>query len=112
MPYKDPTSEIAKANQIKRSKKYNETHRDIILLKNKTDPRRLKSARINNWKRRGIIGDYEVLYTKYLNTDKCENCQIEFTETKNKCLDHCHITGEFRFVLCRNCNNDDRFKKN
>ena len=39
----------------------------MILKKNKTDPRRLKSSRINNWKRRGVVGDLNELYDKDCN---------------------------------------------
>ncbi len=110
MPYKDPKSEIAKESNKKKGDKYYNKNRDKILLENKNNPNRLKSSRINNWKRRGIIGDLHFLYDKYINTNNCEKCNLLFIDTKNKCLDHNHITGEFRFVLCRNCNNDDIFK--
>ena len=110
MPYKDPHSEKAKESHIKRSKKYHEKHREEILKKNKTDPRRLKSSRINNWKARGVIGDLDKLYEYYLSVLKCEVCDVCIENTKNRCLDHDHETGEFRKVICRSCNNWDHYK--
>ena len=44
------------------------------------------------------------LYDYYISCEHCEICNLEFTNTKNKHLDHCHATGEFRQVLCRSCN--------
>ena len=111
MPYKDPTCEKARASAKGRAARYYQKTREKKLELNKEDPQRLKSLRINNWKRRGIIGDYNELYGKWINTTNCEGCNYIFNDSKNKCLDHDHETGLFRNVLCRNCNNDDRFKK-
>ena len=83
MPYKDPHSEKAKENLIKRQQKYYEKKREEILKKNKTDPRRLKSSRINNWKRRGVKEDLDKLYVYYLSITKCEACDVIFENTKN-----------------------------
>lgn len=112
MPYKDKNSIEAKESHIKRSEKYYKNNRDNILQKNKTDERRLKSSRINNWKRRGVIGNLNEIYEKYITTLNCEKCNYIFINTKDKCLDHSHETGEFRFILCRKCNNWDAWKKN
>jgi len=111
MPFKDPNCEAAILSRQKRAAKYYQKTKEEQLIKNKTDPNRLKSCRVNNWKRRGIIGDYDELYIKWLNTSNCENCNYSFIDTNNKCLDHDHNTGLFRNILCRNCNNDLRFKK-
>ena len=59
------------------------------------------------WNSKGItFGDKTIddLYDYYIDCEHCEICGVEFTKTKNKHLDHCHATGEFRFVLCRACN--------
>lgn len=34
----------------------------------------------------------------------CPLCDMELTDPKDICLDHCHVTGHIRAVLCRNCN--------
>lgn len=37
---------------------------------------------------------------------ECGICGVDLTniQTKNLCLDHCHVAGYIRKVLCRNCN--------
>jgi len=68
-----------------------------------------KSKRISDWKYRGVKSDnFDELYEYYVNCWECENCGVELIEglygNNKKCLDHCHITGEFRNVLCHYCN--------
>tara|TARA_R110000787_G_scaffold249585_1_gene355175 strand:- start:41 stop:442 length:402 start_codon:yes stop_codon:yes gene_type:complete len=68
-----------------------------------------KSHRISKWKSRGVISNnYDELYDKFINTTNCENCDIEFIEgdlsINCRCLDHDHLTGQFRNVLCIGCN--------
>ena len=109
MPYKNPNSDAAKASRKANASRYYQKNKLKILENNKTDPKRLKSLRINNWKRRGVIGNIEELYDKWINAIECERCGYVFTDTKNKCLDHDHDTGLFRFILCCNCNKDERF---
>jgi len=66
----------------------------------------IKTYTINNWKRRGVIGDYDKLYEYHLSVNECENCGIELNQDQStkKCLDHDHTTGLFRNILCQNCN--------
>jgi phosphoglycolate phosphatase-like HAD superfamily hydrolase len=65
---------------------------------------------IYKWKWRGlIVDDYESLYHLVQSTEKCEGCECILTENKprtntSRVLDHCHITGQFRAVLCHACN--------
>ena len=67
----------------------------------------IKKSRIYKWRSRGVISDdYNKLYEYYLSIKECENCGVELNEDEytRKCLDHDHDTGEFRQVLCHNCN--------
>ena len=61
-----------------------------------------------NWKKRGLDMDtFYYVYPIFLNATHCERCGIEFQEGNNgkqKCMDHCHVTGIFRNIICRNCN--------
>jgi len=70
----------------------------------------IKSKRMSNWRRRGVNNVTDELYDYFMSCDNCEVCKCEFTETINKCLDHDHDTGDFRYVLCRECNCNDNWK--
>jgi len=68
-----------------------------------------KTKRIYAWKGRGVIcDDFESLYEYYINCNNCEECNIELVKgdigVNKKCLDHDHLTGKFRNVLCCSCN--------
>mgnify|MGYP003655430767 CR=1 FL=1 len=71
---------------------------------------------IQNWKRLGLIElegvyTYESLYEYYLSISHCEVCETKFKNSFDKCMDHCHKTNLFRWVLCRNCNTQDNWMK-
>ena len=106
-------------------KKYSETNKEKIKEKKKIyrlnnkekikeyrkTPSCYKSYKISQWKRYGVIhNDFDKLFELYVNTINCENCNILLTtkdrhnKSTTKCLDHCHISGEFRNVLCHTCN--------
>ncbi len=70
-----------------------------------------KLYRMNRWRKYGVNNVTDELYDYFMNCDKCEACGCEFTDTYNKCLDHDHDTGDFRYVLCRECNCHDNWKK-
>lgn len=68
-----------------------------------------KSSRISGWKQWGIISDdYDALYTKWKETTRCEECNIELIEGNEgkhkKVIDHDHNTGIFRNIVCNSCN--------
>lgn len=45
---------------------------------------------------------------KFNNCTHCELCSSEFTMLRQPLMDHCHLTGKFRSVLCHNCNTKRR----
>ena len=73
-----------------------------------TKSEKQKKTRISNWKFYGVIFDHideiDCVYHRYINTKKCDKCEKIFNNSIDKCLDHCHETGKFRAILCRNCN--------
>ena len=69
---------------------------------------------ISNWKRSGLIElqgvyTYQSLYEYYLSINECEVCNKKFKNSYDRCLDHCHTTNIFRWVLCRSCNTYDKW---
>jgi len=84
----------------------------------------LINRRINDWMRQGVKcrpGEtFMDLHNIYHNAERCEACKIEFeggrgTNTGQKgigkCLDHDHVTGFFRQIICRRCNTSDSYYK-
>ena len=78
-----------------------------------------KKLILYNWKRNpksgglGLIGDYDSIYKKYMDTHQCNKCNCIFGKKGDgsgifKCMDHCHKTGTFRNILCNNCNTNNK----
>jgi hypothetical protein len=68
-----------------------------------------KTRRIATWKRSGLIADYEFVYNRYLQTNNCDRCYIELnmniiSNKHTKVMDHNHINGQFRGIMCNLCN--------
>ena len=71
-----------------------------------------KTQTIYQWKSRGVIyEDYDELYYTYIRTLNCSYCNKEFKNSFDRCLDHDHITGLFRAIVCRGCNSCDSYIK-
>ncbi len=64
--------------------------------------------KISNWKSIGLKcdtrEDYNLIYDKWLNSSRCEECNCVYSKDNKKCMDHDHNTGLFRNILCFNCN--------
>jgi len=68
----------------------------------------IKCHKKATWKRSGLnMENFEEIYKRYCETTNCDNCNILLTTNKKgafKCMDHSHVTGEFRNILCVGCN--------
>ena len=64
-----------------------------------------------NWRKRGVKNVNEEMYNHYIATTHCECCLKEFSSSYDRCLDHDHESGEYRWVICQSCNNKDHWKK-
>ena len=72
----------------------------------------IKANTISNWKRNGVKDhfndNYDTLYRIYQSTKFCDDCgfqlNIEGDYRTKKCLDHEHVSGYFRNILCMSCN--------
>ena len=109
MPFKDPE----KRKEYKRQ--YYLDNKDHFKEQQKEysqTPEGLKKNRIYDWKRSGVIhNNFDELYSLYIATTECMVCHATFKNSKDRCLDHSHITGEYRNVLCRACNVMDNWAK-
>ena len=63
------------------------------------------------WKKRGLIckenESYKDIYYHVMSINNCNLCNIKFNDknySEKRCMDHCHVTGYFRNVLCHRCN--------
>ena len=100
----------------KKSRQYYQKNRESIRQQRKEyrqTPHGSKSYMIRSWKRKGLklYGyTYEEVYEYYQSTNNCEVCNKPISGY-GKCMDHCHVTGIFRWVLCKSCNTNDHWMK-
>ena len=79
-------------------------------IQREEDPTYIKNCKKTSWKTAGLnMEHFEEIYERYISTTHCDLCKVELTKDKKttkttKCMDHSHITGEFRNVLCHTCN--------
>ena len=109
---KEKSKDYYEANKQK-VKDYYESNKQKVLERQK-EYRQSESGRKANckskWKIRGLTdNDFDYIYNLYINTARCWVCSHDFSKYW-KCMDHNHETGEFRQILCHNCNINDRWK--
>ena len=111
---KQTPEQIEKRRQYE--KEYREKNKEKIKEKMRIrnqSPEEKKKKKIREWKHRGLISDdYDAIYDKWKNTTHCEDCNIVLEDSgvlggnqyNTRCMDHCHISGEFRGIVCHPCN--------
>ena len=67
------------------------------------------SGRRYQWMSQGIRSqDYYDIYDRFYSTTKCESCNVklEGKGSQKKCVDHHHLSGEIRNIICCKCNGE------
>ena len=101
-------------NHKGKAKEYNKEYRDNHKGKAKEynkeyrqTPKGKKGKIISDWKQYGIIDeDLDAVYDYYIKQTECMICLKEYKNTRDRCLDHNHESGEIRYICCRNCNSN------
>ena len=102
--YYEDNKEQFRAEARIRSKKY---HLENPEKKKESDKKYRLSGKkiIIDWKRVGlIVDDYELIFDRWEKSTHCEMCKRKYTIKYKKCMEHNHITGEFRSIACSPCN--------
>ena len=64
-----------------------------------------KTHTLNQWRTRGLnMDNVDEIYNRYIYCKECEWCHTPFKSRRDRDMDHCHLTGEFRGILCHQCN--------
>ena len=81
----------------KKMKEYNKENNKL--------PKTIKQFKVSNWKTNGIIDeDLSAVYDYLIKQTHCMICLKEYKNSRERCLDHDHLTGEIRYICCRGCN--------
>jgi hypothetical protein len=80
---------------------------DVLRNKQKYQKDPLEAARKRKSLR--LKRDFNLTWEQYQELknkqdNKCDICKVELFEAKNTCVDHNHITGKVRGILCQKCN--------
>jgi len=76
--------------------------------------KRHKTDKKCHWKKRGMVftpEEFEKIYKKYIYATNCELCDVLFPNSRNRCLDHDHLTGKIRNIVCNKCNHQKQDRK-
>lgn len=100
-----------KEKKQERSKTYYENNKKKI-----SERERTLNVKKRQWKRQGLKHtdeEIEIIYNRYTECKECELCYFKFDEKnlnsrrKNfKQMEHCHISGCFRNIVCLKCNSN------
>ena len=64
-----------------------------------------KSEAKFKWKSRGLKPEhFEHAWSEYKKSTCCDWCAKDYKSNFDKQMDHCHNTGDFRNILCKDCN--------
>jgi Recombination endonuclease VII len=89
-----------KCNQTKRAE-YRRQHPDQVLA---TYLRRRHKHSVNSRKRKYGLSAVGLFALMWKQRGKCAGCQRELHSFKRFCIDHSHVTGKVRGLLCDDCN--------
>ena len=116
MPYKNKEERLEYARQYSRQYRLNNKEK---IKKYQQSPQGKKIRRISVWKQMGLLWEtkeeIDEIYNRWLISERCEKCDIEYTETNVKHMDHEHkdgIYGKFRNILCHSCNSKTDLQTN
>lgn len=62
------------------------------------------------WKNRDLLRKFNITEEQYtqmllLQNNKCKICQVDASQLERRlAVDHCHVHGNIRGLLCRDCN--------
>ena len=114
--YKKEYHQVNKEKIAEKGRAYRQVNKDKIAERGRAyrqTPQCKKLHTVNYWKNKlGVVGDRSKFYDeRYLPATHCEVCEKEFKNSRDKHMDHCHLTGQIRYVLCCSCNVHDNWKK-
>ena len=95
-------------------REYRQNNKEQIAEKHREryqTPAGKKSSTTAKWRSAGVKNVTDEMYNHYIAATHCECCSKEFSSSRDRHLDHDHITGEFRWVICCRCNSHDNWKK-